>query len=167
VPASTDKRQTVAHCEAIRSNIDAALRQETIMSDTNVVARFLSFDRERNGGASPPDFAENYDAVEANGRTAALVEYLDGYITEHNRAGVVTIKDADGNAFTIACATGEALLVRCYGADIFVLIRFPTSDEIAKEQCIFHEWANDLDTDMMITLVRRFIRTGAFSGDIV
>lgn len=137
------------------------------MTELNVVTRFLSFDYERNGGPSRADYAETFDQEEASARAAALYGYLEGFIAENGRQSDVHLETLQDNAFSIVRSTGETLLVRCYGIDIFVLIRFPNETELADADSLFHELANDLDTDLMITLVRRFILTGNFNDDTI
>jgi hypothetical protein len=135
------------------------------MSDYEVVARFLTLNVERNGGPSPAGFEQTFDRDEVIARTSALHAYVVDYIVRHEKSAEAQVESQNDNGFTIRRTTGESLIVSCYGRDIFTLIRFPTAEEQLREKSLFHEWAHDLDTNMMIQLVRSFIMTGNFHDD--
>jgi hypothetical protein len=135
------------------------------MSDPTIVARFLSFNVERNGGPSPAGFEQSFDHDEAKARTSALHAYVADYIVRYEKSADAEVEDQKDNGFTIRRTSSESLMVSCYGRDIFTLIRFPTTEEQQRENVLFHEWAHDLDTNMMISLVRSFIMTGNFHED--
>lgn len=134
--------------------------------DWAVTSRLLTFDPPRSGGPSRPDYMQSFDREEARGRIGALAGYVENYVAERSKTHELRFaEDSQDNGFTLERSSGETLLVRCYGNDIFDLIRFPAVSEIDFGKGAFHEMALDLDTDVMITLVRRFVEHGNFEDE--
>jgi len=117
------------------------------------------WDVERTAAPLPDDFKETFDKEAAGDLAQSLLEYLVGYTEAHK--GIASWSRSENDVNGEAPDTSN-ISIEVYGGEAFNISHWPA--ELVDGRVVF-DLIQELDSDHMITLARRFALRGSLDTE--
>ena len=130
------------------------MADELDASEPPIVMTVRQFDRETQ---LPAGYRTSFDLDKCCQVASALFEQIGELVTVEKQIIEMSIAEA---AIELKREDGSSLDIQCYGADVFDLVWWPSSEEALRQGKIRFETAPELEVGTMRMLTYRYVTRG-------